>query len=113
MAARLTPRERALINRANVISSWAKTRDRKARTRPMFEARVTKHADLADPNNEITDPAERYRVGREHLRADMMRLSAKASQARRAKAAAKKNGGARLDSDAAKKSGHDPDGIAA
>jgi hypothetical protein len=81
----VTPGERSAINRANVISSWSKTRDRAARTQAARDARLAAWADRVDPDHPITDPDERRRAARDARKAHMIRLGIKAARASRAK----------------------------
>jgi hypothetical protein len=80
------PSDRALIARIAAEASWAQTADRTARLTPARQGFVARFEREVDPDG-ILPPDERTRRAEHAQRAHMARLSLKAAQARRSKAA--------------------------
>jgi hypothetical protein len=78
----LTPAERSARARTASHASWKRTTDRRARTRPAFEARLAKFADELDPNHTL-DPVERRQRAESALKESMARLSFESLKSRR------------------------------
>ena len=83
MPADLTPAERSLGARIAVNASWAKTKDRKARSAPGLQAaNVDRYARESTPTNELA-PEERSCRAAFARRSYMQALALKSSKARR------------------------------
>lgn len=70
--------------RAGAHTSWARTDDRTARTRPGRDAYFARFEREVDPDGTL-DPEERHRRARHLEKAHMARLSLKAAKARKVK----------------------------
>lgn len=81
--------EASLRGRLAVLSSWAQTDDRQARTKPGRDAMLAKFEQQVDPDGTLP-PAERARRAEYARKAHFTRLALKAAKARSAKAAARR-----------------------
>jgi len=81
--------EASLRGRLAVLSSWAQTEDRQARTKPGRDAMLAKFERQVDPDGKLS-PAERARRAEYARKAHFTRLALKAAKARSAKAAARR-----------------------
>lgn len=77
-----TPEERSLVARIAAAERWGRTPDRVAATLPARTGLRAKFAREIDPDGTL-DPAEVERGVEQLLRAHMMRMSLKATAARR------------------------------
>jgi hypothetical protein len=73
---------RVQIGRVGAYESWARTKDRSARTAPGRKAMLDKFEREVDPNNELT-PQERAKRAVFARKAYFARLVLKSAQARR------------------------------
>jgi hypothetical protein len=88
LATNLTPQQTRNRASAAVHASWARTRDRAARTAPAREARWQKYLEQARELQGPQATPEAVEQAAEHLRrADMARMALKASRARQARKA--------------------------
>ena len=79
----LTPAEIRLRQQANVHSSWAKTEDRAARTKPgQVAANTTRFEDQVDPDRKLS-PEERAKRVANARQAHLKRIALKSAKARR------------------------------
>lgn len=83
----LTPAERTLRARVAVHTSWAKTTDRSARTKPGTAAFLARFEREVDPDG-LMSPADRAKAVENAKSAYFAALALKASKARKAKARA-------------------------
>lgn len=80
----LDPAERTLRARLGAHESWAKTRDRSARTAPARRGLQARFEREVDPEG-VLSPAKRAELGRQKYVAHFQRLSLAAAAARRKK----------------------------
>ena len=78
----LTPEERRLRAQVAAYTSWANTPNRSTRTEPARAGWYSKFIRQVDPAG-VLDPAERARRADAAMKAEMMRMALKSSQARR------------------------------
>jgi hypothetical protein len=81
----LTPNERKLRAKAAVNASWARTPDRRARTKPASEAFAKRFENQVDPDRVLSE-RERAKRAENARRAYFQALALKASKARRKRA---------------------------
>lgn len=82
----LTVSERSLRARLAVHTSWARTKDRAARTAPARRAAMNRFEREVDPDGTL-DPAERPRRADHAMRAHMTRVALRSVEARRRRGA--------------------------
>lgn len=80
----MSPAERSLRGRSAVLTSWANTSDRRARTRNGSQAFLARFEREVDPEG-VLDPAERALRAEARRKAYMADLGRRAAKARRAK----------------------------
>ncbi len=80
-----TPGERSMQARLAAHTSWSRTSDASARTKPARDAFCERFEIEVDPNGEL-DPAERARRAAHARKAHFLRLALASAKARRAKA---------------------------
>jgi hypothetical protein len=81
----LTPAERSLRARMAAHHSWARTRDRSARTEPARKAAMDRYEREVDPDGTL-EPRERALRAEQAMKAHMTRIALKSAQARRKRA---------------------------
>lgn len=79
----MTPEQRSMRARLAAETRWSKPGARKQQSEKIAGSRLAAHERRIDPNGEL-DPAERHRLAKSALSAEMTRLALKSSQARRA-----------------------------
>jgi hypothetical protein len=89
---RPSPAELSLRARLAVHASWAKTRDRAARTAPGRRAALDRFERQVDPDG-VLGPVERATRAHQAMRAHMIRMSLKSAQARRRRRSAGRESG--------------------
>ena len=82
----LTPAEMSLRGQLAAHESWARTRDRAARTAKARQAALDRFERQVDPEGELL-PAERAKLAEHARKAYFARLALKSAQARRRRAA--------------------------
>jgi hypothetical protein len=88
----VTPQERTRQQKIAAHISWGKTPDRTARTAPARQGLTDRFLKQVPP--EITDPDARLLAAESLRKAFYIQLAHKSAVARKAKAAARKSGGA-------------------
>jgi uncharacterized membrane protein len=82
----LSPAERSLRARKAAASRWSRPGAREAHGAKIRSGRLAHHERKVDPDGALA-PAERRRLARQSLKAEMLGLALASSQARRRKAA--------------------------
>lgn len=88
----VTPEMISAVNRRNSLISWAKTLDRRARTRPGKEAAEERYYRLAREAGHIT-PEAIEQAAQKFRQAHYANMAIKSVASRRAKAAARRGAG--------------------
>jgi hypothetical protein len=79
----LAPHERRLRAQTAAHTRWSEPGARQRQSVAISESRLRQHETLVDPDG-VLDPAERRKLARNSLRAEMARLALRSSRARKA-----------------------------